>query len=157
MAHQQSYFYDTEVEWSEGKVATLRSSELPDLRIAPPPEFQGVPGIWTPEHLYVASVNACFVATFLAVADLSKLEFVSFSSGARGKLEKVEGSGYEITEIVLRPALVVRQSGDVDRAARVLEKAKQNCLISKSIKTVVKLEAEINSEGPESFIASSGA
>ena len=157
MAHQQSYFYDTEVEWTKSKIATLRSSKLPDLQIAPPPEFQGAPGFWTPEHLYVASVNACFVATFLAAADLSKLDFVSFSSGARGKLEKVEGSGYEITEIVLRPGLVVRQPADVDRAARVLEKAKSNCLISKSIKTTVKIEAEINSEGPDAFVASCGA
>src|SRR5262249_1693030 len=138
MTHQQSYFYDTEVEWGAGKIAVLRSSELPDLMVSPPPEFQGAPGFWTPEHLYVASVNASFVATFLAVAELSKLDFVSFSSRARGRLEKVEGSGYEITEIVLRPDLVVREPGDVDRAARVLEKAKQNCLISKSIKTIVK-------------------
>jgi organic hydroperoxide reductase OsmC/OhrA len=126
---------------------------LPTLQIAPPPEFQGDPGLWTPEHLYVASVNACVVMTFLAIAELSKLDFVSISSNARGKLEKVEGSGYEITEIAVTPTLILRDSRDIERAGRILDKAEKTCLISKSIKTVVRLEPEINSETPDILVA----
>jgi peroxiredoxin-like protein len=153
MTHQLPYFYGTEVEWAEGRKATLRASDLPAIQVAPPPEFQGEPGVWTPEHLYVASVNACFTVTFLAIAELSKLNFVSFTSGAKGKLEKVEGSGFEITEVVLKPKLVLRHSNDLERAARLLEKAEKNCLISKSIKTIVRLEAEINSETSNMLVA----
>jgi peroxiredoxin-like protein len=153
MTHQPPYFYETEVEWAGGRKASLRSSELPTIQVAPPPEFQGEPGIWTPEHLYVASVNACFTVTFLAVAELSKLDFVSFVSRSRGKLEKVEGSGFEITEIVLQPRLVLRHSNDLDRAVRILEKAEKNCLISKSIKTAVRLEPEIDSETSDMLVA----
>jgi organic hydroperoxide reductase OsmC/OhrA len=91
--------------------------------------------------------------TFLAIADLSKLEFVSIASNARGKLEKVEGSGYEITEISLTPTLVLRNSRDMERAGRILEKAEKTCLISNSIKTVVKLEPEINSETSDILVA----
>lgn len=153
MTHQLPYFYETEVEWASGRKASLRSSGLPALEIAPPPEFQGEPGIWTPEHLYVASVDACFVVTFLAIADLSKLDFVSFASDAKGKLEKIEGSGYQITEVVIRPKLVVRNARDMERAARLLDKAERNCLISNSIKTVVKLEPEINFESSDKLVA----
>lgn len=153
MTHQLPYFYETEVEWAAGRKANLRSSGLPALQIAPPPEFQGDPGIWTPEHLYVASVNACFVVTFLAIAELSKLDFVSFASNAIGKLEKIEGSGYQITEVVLRPKLMVGHARDRERATRLLDKAEKNCLISNSIKTVVKLEPEINSEISDTLVA----
>ena len=131
----------------------MRSSGLPALEIAPPPEFQGEPGLWTPEHLYVASVNACFVVTFLAIAELSKFDFVSFASDASGKLEKVETSGYQITEIMLRPKLIVRHARDEERAARLLNKAEKNCLISNSIKTIVKLEPQINSESSDTLVA----
>jgi peroxiredoxin-like protein len=153
MTHQLPYFYTTELDWTGGRKATLRSSGLPALQVAPPPEFQGESGVWTPEHLYVASVNACFVVTFLAIAELSKFDFVSFASNATGKLEKVEGSGFEITEIVLKPSLVVHNSNDFERAARLMEKAERNCLISKSIKTTVKLEMEINCEMSDTFVA----
>jgi peroxiredoxin-like protein len=153
MTHELPYFYETEVEWAGGRKATLQASELPAIRVAPPPEFQGEAGVWTPEHLYVASVNACFTVTFLAIAELSKLNFVSFGSSAKGKLERVEGSGFEITEVVLKPKLVLRHSNDLERAARLLEKAEKNCLISKSIKTIVRLEPEINSETSNMLVA----
>ena len=144
IANQPPHFYETEVEWTGERKGALRALSLPTVEIATPPEFKGHEGRWTPEHLYVASVNACFMTTFLALAELSKLEFSSFSCDARGKLEKGEEHGYCITEIILRPHLVIDHSRDQERAGRILEKAEKNCFISNSIKTIVKLEPKIN-------------
>jgi organic hydroperoxide reductase OsmC/OhrA len=125
----------------------LRSSaDLPVLEVASPPEFQGQEHTWTPEHLFVASVNSCYMATFVAIAELSKLEVVSFTSTAVGKLEKTERQGYRITEIALRPKLLIRFASDAERAQRILEKAERNCLISNSITSDVTLEPEIDFE-----------
>ncbi len=121
----------------------MRAPGLLTLEVATPPEFKGHAGIWSPEHLYVASVNACFMSTFLAIAELSKLEFVSFTCQAEGKLEKEEGRGYRMTEITLKPTLTVGYDHDRERATRILEKAEKNCLISNSINTAVRLEPEI--------------
>ncbi len=146
MKEQPPFFYETEVEWKEERKGELRSPNLPALAVATPPEFQGHEGFWTPEHLYVASVNVCFMTTFLAIAQNSKLDVASFRASAKGKLEKVEGTGFQITEIILRPRVVVRSSQDLDRAGRILAKAEKNCLISISIKTVVKVEPEVYCE-----------
>lgn len=143
------YFYKTEVEWSEGRSGELRAANLPSLRVAAPPEFNGEEGMWTPEHLFVASVNACFVTTFRVIAQNSKLEVLSLSAAATGKLEKVDGAGLQFTEIVLKPRLVVRSGRDAERAGRILAKAEEHCLVSSSIKTVVKLEPEIYNESGE--------
>ena len=136
-------FYEAEVEWTGERKGDLRSPNLPTLGVAAPPEFQGHEGVWTPEHLYVASVTACFMTTFLAIAENSKLETVSLCAGARGKLEKVEGAGFQITEIVLKPKLVIQFTRDLERAKRIIEKAEKNCFISNSIKTLVTVEPEI--------------
>jgi peroxiredoxin-like protein len=136
-------FYEAEIEWTGERRGDLRSPKLPPLQVAAPPEFQGHEATWTPEHLYVASVSACLMTTLLAIAENSKLEIVSFSASAKGKLEKIEGQGYQMTEIILKPRLVIRSNRDLDRAARILEKAERSCLISNSIKTAVKLEPEI--------------
>lgn len=140
------FFYETEVEWTGERRGELRSPNLPALEVAAPPEFQGPEGIWTPEHLYVASVNTCFMTTFLAIAHNSKLEIVSFRAKARGKLEKVEGLGYQMTEVILSPRLVIRASRDLERARRILEKAEKNCLISNSVKSAIKVEPELYCE-----------
>ncbi len=144
MNEQLPYFYDTTVEWTNARQGTLSAPELTSLTIAAPPEFKGHAGLWTPEHLFVASVNACFMTTFLAIAELSKLEFVSFTCSAQGKLEKAESHGFKITEVVLHPKLVIRHAHDLARAERVLGKTERNCLISNSIHTVVRLESEIS-------------
>jgi peroxiredoxin-like protein len=150
MTTQSPHFYETEVVWVGERIGELRSPGLPTIEVTSPPEFQGHAGVWTPENLFVASVNACFLMTFLAIAELSKLDFVSISAAARGRLEKVEGAGYQITELVLKPKLVVRFSRDVERAGRLLEKAEKNCFISNSIKTRIALEPEVMAEQVES-------
>jgi organic hydroperoxide reductase OsmC/OhrA len=137
------YFYETEVTWTGERRGDLRAPGLPALEVAAPPEFKGHEGIWSPELLYVASVNSCFMATFLAIAELSKLGFIRFTCNARGKLEKEEGRGYRITEIVLSPKLVIGHERDAEQAIRILEKAEKSCLISNSINTAVRLEPEV--------------
>jgi peroxiredoxin-like protein len=144
---ENQYLYQTEVEWTGERHGELRSAALPKLEVDAPPEFKGHEGVWTPEHLFVASVNSCFMTTFLAIAENSKLDFVKFNAAAEGKLEKVEGQGLMITHITLRPKLVLKNSRDADRALRIFEKAEKHCLISNSIRSETTLEPQVNYEG----------
>lgn len=140
---ENNYYYTTEVEWTGERHGDLSAPVLPGLKVDAPPEFKGHEGVWTPEHLFVASVNSCFMTTFLAIAENSKLEFVSFRAGAKGKLEKLTDQGFVMTEITLQPKLVVSNARDVERASRILMKAERNCLISNSIKATTRLEPQI--------------
>jgi organic hydroperoxide reductase OsmC/OhrA len=140
---ENQYYYETEVEWIDGRGGELRAPDLPTLEVSPPPEFQGNECTWTPEHMYVGSVNACFMSTFLAIAGLSKLDLLSFISSGVGKLEKTQGQGYSITEVVLKPRLIIGREEDREKALRALQKAEKSCFISNSIKTEIKLEPEI--------------
>ena len=140
---EDKYFYKTEIEWTGERHGQLCAPVLPCLQVDAPPEFKGHDGVWTPEHLFVASVNSCFMTTFLAIAENSKLDIISFKAGATGKLEKTDGPGFIMTEIRLHPALVIADARDFERANRILEKAEKHCLISNSIKSVTTLEAEI--------------
>ncbi len=100
MAESPVFYYETEVEWKKEKGAQIGGPSLPAVPVGAPPEFKGSEGVWSPEHLFVASLNTCYMLTFLAIAENSKVPLMSFSSTAKGKLEKVAGSNYQITEIV---------------------------------------------------------
>ncbi|HEX6732874.1 MAG TPA: hypothetical protein VF074_22835 [Pyrinomonadaceae bacterium] len=52
--------------------------------------------------------------------------------------------GLDMTDIILRPRLVISHARDAERAFRSLEKPEKNCSLSNSIKTVTSLEPEIN-------------
>lgn len=151
MGAADTLFFETEIEWEKGRQGRLKAAQMPPIIVDAPPEFKGHEGVWTPEHLLVASLNACFMVTFLAIAENSKLTIASLRSTARGKLEKVEGAGYQITEVAIRPVVVVQSGHDLERAARLVEKAERICLISNSVKSAVRLEPEIfNEQSPAS-------
>ena len=79
------HYYAVDVEWSDSRKGIICSPELNKhegvcIEVATPPEFpQGIAGIWSPEHLFVAAVSGCLMTTFLAIAENSSLEFMSFS------------------------------------------------------------------------------
>ena len=136
--------YTTHLKWTAERKGTLSSSGLPEVEVATPPQFPGGhPGIWSPEHLFVAAAEACIMTTFLAIAANSKLEFSSYESEAEGVLEKTD-TGFQITEITVRPKIRVEKEEFVQKAQRLIEKAEQHCLISNSMKAAVHLIAEVS-------------
>jgi len=137
------HYYNTEVTWESGRRGILSAPDLNKITVATPPEFpKGEPNIWSPEHLLVAAVNSCLMTTFLAIAENSKLDFVSFTSNGIGKLEKVEGK-YLISEIELKPMVVLKNIKDKERALRIIEKSEMACLISNSVKSKIVLSPEV--------------
>ena len=137
--------YNVSLKWNEGRKGIMKSPELPTkIEVATPPEFEkGIPGIWSPEHLYTASVLSCFMTTFLAIAEYSKLEFEDFDVDAEGILDKVDGK-FLMTEVNLTVKLKINDINKKEKAERVLQKLEAACLITNSIKTTVNLNYEIN-------------
>lgn len=135
---EKVHYYDVNLKWDADRKGTMSSPVLNDpLEVATPPEFpKGMPGIWSPEHLLVAAVNSCLMTTFLAIAENSKLAFISFESSAKGKLEIVEGK-FMISEIELSPVLRITSSDDEEKAGRILQKSEAACLISNSVKSKI--------------------
>lgn len=138
------HHYEVKLNWESERKGSMSSPVLnAPIEVATPPEFpKGIPGIWSPEHLLVAAVNSCLMTTFLAIAENSKFDFISFESNADGKLEKVDGR-FMISEIVLKPVLTVSADADQEKALRILQKSEAACLISNSIKSTIVFQPKI--------------
>ncbi len=145
---EKSYSYRASAHWTTHKRGIVEAESIPrTINFAAPPEFGGEPGLWTPEHLLLAAVATCYVATFRAVAEASKLEFHGMEVAVEGVVEKQEG-GFRVTKIVLRPVLTITREGDRERASRLLEKAERVCLIGRSLSSAIVLEGSIVVEAP---------
>lgn len=145
---QKKYTYRTTAHWTMHKRGIVEGESIPrTINFAAPPEFGGEPGLWTPEHLLLSAVSTCFVATFRAVAEASKLEFPGMEVDVEGAIEKQEG-GYRFTTITVRPTVTIHHEEDRERTGRLLEKAERICLIARSILATIVLEAKIVVESP---------
>jgi peroxiredoxin-like protein len=122
--------------------AMVSTPGIPDLRTAPPADFDGPGDAWSPEHLLLAAVQTCFLFTLRAVARASKLDFVSLDIDATGTVQRQDGIT-RFTEIVLRPRLVIPPDGSLERARHALEKCERHCLVTASLSTPVRMALEI--------------
>jgi peroxiredoxin-like protein len=126
---------------TEGNVV-LKADDLPQLISAPPAQFGGPGNQWSPEHLLVASVADCFILTFRAVAQASKLAWDNLDASAEGVLERVD-QVTRFTTITVSATLTVPAGTNIDKARQLLEKAEAACLITNSLSGKTHLEAEI--------------
>lgn len=140
----EKHQYNLDLEWIGERKGVLSSPEFSStIEVVTPPEFdKGIAGFWSPEHLFTAAVQSCFMTTFLAIADFSKLEIVKLSCKAKGILEKVDGKFF-MTEIILEPTIQIAKEEDYEKTEKIILKAEKACLISNSIKSRVTVSSNV--------------
>src|ERR1051326_1361351 len=93
----------------------ITSKDLPCLVSAPPAEFDGPGHLWSPETLLMAAAADCFVLTFRAIANMSKLCWTSIVCDAKGTLDRSDGV-MRFTSIELYARLLLPAGADEEKA-----------------------------------------
>jgi organic hydroperoxide reductase OsmC/OhrA len=137
----KSFLYRNNLVWDTARRGRTSAPGKPDIEIGSPPEFKGQAGVWAPEEMLVAALNACMMLTFVAFAQGKKLEFAAYESAAEGLLENVDGK-YRIVEVSVRPIVVLSSEADIAAARTIMAEVKANCFISNSITADVKLDPQ---------------
>ena len=130
--------FESDAAWTREKECTICAPGKPEIQLSSPPEFKGRVGVWTPEDMFVASVNVCTLMTFLAYAKHKNLALAGYESSVEGVLEYSNGK-YLFTEITIHPHVTVKAQEEIERAREILEDAHNNCLISNSIVAQVRI------------------
>jgi organic hydroperoxide reductase OsmC/OhrA len=124
----------------------VTSAELPRLETAPPPEFDGPGGVWSPETLLCASLADCFILTFRAVSRVAQLKWIRLNCRVDGILERVARTS-QFTRFTTFAELVVPAGTNVEAARKLLEQAEHGCLIANSLRSARSLEAQVFVDG----------
>jgi organic hydroperoxide reductase OsmC/OhrA len=134
--------YEATLNWEGDSRAALSSGARPVLVGGPPPEFDGEPGWWSPEHLLLSSANLCLMTTYMVLAKKAGLEIGGYRSVAEGVLEKTK-EGIVFTRIALQVSILAPPSRQ-DEARKLVETAKKYCIVSNSLKRPVEVEATVD-------------
>lgn len=136
------HIYRTNVKWTELRIGILSSEGKPDIKVACPPEFGGHPNIWSPEDLFLASIEVCTMTSFLYLAGRSKIIINSYESKAKC-LAKLVGGVFKLTDINIFIKIHAPSDYKKERIEKLLEKLPKICLVSNSIDGNLKLTSEI--------------
>jgi len=123
----------------------MSAPRIPDVRLGCPKAFGGDEKNWTPEHLFIASIEACIMMTFDEIAAKSGLEVVSYESSAEGEL-RTEGGVFRFSRVTVRPKIVLAGGSSPEKGRKLIEKAHRRCLVTNSLVTETRLEPEIEIE-----------
>jgi peroxiredoxin-like protein len=138
-----SYSFESSARWTGGQQGVVAGHEVkPSINFSAPPEFHGQAEVWTPEHFFTSAVATCFITTFQAIAAYSKFEAHALEVSVEGQVEKGEG-GFRFTRVTIRPMLTINSESDRERGLRLLEKAEQACLVSRSLQSQILLEPQV--------------
>jgi len=138
----RKFSYKTTVEWKEQKKGVLSSEGKPSFEVATPVEFRGHAGVWTPEDLFVSSVNICVMTTFLFFAEKEGIELLDYKSEGEGVLEKLNNK-FMFSRITLKVLVSVKTRDQIIKARELIIRAEENCLISNSIASKVTVDPVI--------------
>lgn len=136
--------YEVNLKWTGKSKGILSSTVLPkEIEVATASEYnKRMKGIWSPEHLLIASINSCLMSTFLEIAENSKLEFISYESKSLCTISFINGK-HTLTEIVLKPKVAIPHTQKIEKIKHILEMSKNVCLIANAIKIPIQLDPEI--------------
>ena len=123
----------------------LQSPGIPSLVTATPPEFDGPGGLWSPETLLVAAVADCFLLTFRGIARASKMPWISVSVTCEGTLERPDRVS-QFTRFDLHATVTLPPEVRPDQARRILTRAEETCLITRSLKGATHLHIDVRQE-----------
>jgi len=142
IATPKTFTYTTTLDHVIARTGVARSGAKPELRVASPPEFKGEKDVWTPEDLFVSSIEVCLMLTFIGVAEKRALEFIRYESSAEGTLEWIDGS-YRFTRVVVRPRVTVASVEAIAVAYEVIGRAHATCLVANSVRSDVIVKPEV--------------
>lgn len=140
----KKFSFDVNAVWQKDNTFQLGSPVLKTqiLTAIPPPFKDGLDGLWSAEHLFLAAIVACFAQTFQHLSELSELPFDSLSCGVSGEVEMVDGV-LAFHKVLLFPTLTLPLETYRAKAELDLEKAERDCIIFDSIKTKLVIESKI--------------
>jgi len=136
------HHYSVKARGSASGAVPVTSQGLPELATAPPPEFDGPGGTWSPETLLVAAIADCFILTFRGVSRAAKFPWERLECEVEGVLDKVAGVT-QFCRYTTRATLTVVQRTDQAKAHELLERAEKVCLVANSLRGERSLEVRI--------------
>jgi len=134
--------YKTSLRWTGEKKGILSCDGKPDVDVACPPEFGGHPDIWSPEDIFLASVEICTMTTLLWLTNRENIILKSYGSKADGTVE-ISGGALQFKSIKIKVKIDVSSKDDCMRVQDLLKKVERTCLIFNSIKTDICIEPSI--------------
>ena len=128
-----SYNRAHDILYKEGRVTVPGSAA---------PEFRGDESRVDPEEQFVASLSACHMLSFLAIAARRRIVVDAYEDDAVGYLEKGADGKWRLTRVTLRPSVRLAYGAPRATIDEIHHLAHETCFIANSVTTSVAVDPQ---------------
>ncbi|MBA3323082.1 MAG: OsmC family protein [Pyrinomonadaceae bacterium] len=111
---------------------TISVDHKSDILGSSDPAFRGDTTRHNPEDLLVSSLSACHLLSYLHLCAVNGITVVEYSDNAEGIMQETADGGGHFTEVMLRPAVVITDAAQIDKANELHGEAHRLCFIANS-------------------------
>lgn len=126
-----------------GRKYRVQFEGKPELKGSADPMFRGERDAYNPEDLFVASLSACHLLSYLALCARSRVNVVAYEDDASGILKLRPDGGGSFESVTLRPVVTITPESDERRALELHDTAHDLCFIAASVAVPVYHEPRI--------------
>jgi organic hydroperoxide reductase OsmC/OhrA len=95
-----------------------------------------------PKNCCWRAVAGCFTTTLRSISSSAQFDYTDLEVEASATLRKME-SGYNFSEIVIRPTLKIADDAERALALDLLKKAQRLCLVSRAFAIPMRFEPQL--------------
>jgi organic hydroperoxide reductase OsmC/OhrA len=148
-----THHYETRLRWTGSTGLGWEGYDRAHTAVAPPAEQEirlttgeahGDPRVLNPEQLVVMAASSCQMLWFLYLAAKARIDVVEYEDEASGLMPE-DDEPVRITEITLRPRIVIAGEASEERVRKLAHTAHEHCFIANSLRSDVRLEPRIES------------
>jgi len=126
-----------------GRDYTVVIEGKPELRGSADPMFRGSAELPNPEDLFITSLSACHMLTYLALCAKKGISVVSYKDDARGTLELTPDGGGKFIDVTLNPLVMITDGAKQAEAMALHEDAHRLCFIAASCSAPIRHNAVV--------------
>jgi organic hydroperoxide reductase OsmC/OhrA len=140
--------YEARLRWSGSTGAGWDGYDRAHAASAPPAEqeltlttgeSQGDPRQLNPEQLLVMAASSCQLLWFLHLAAKARIDVVEYVDEPTAAMPEGEG----LSEITLRPRIVLASEASEERVAKLVRTAHEHCNVAASLRTRIAIEPRV--------------
>ena len=110
----------------------------PDLAGSADPVFRGEADKLNPEDLFLASISACHMLSYLALCARKRVVVLAYEDEAHGRMTTAANGGGKFEEVTLHPSVTIAGEENAALALQLHDTAHELCFIANSCSVPIR-------------------
>jgi organic hydroperoxide reductase OsmC/OhrA len=142
----ETHEFNASVTWTGGHEGDVILEGKPLLSITSPTQWEGKPGIYSPQDLFISAIAGCYITTFATLMDRMQQPVKAHQAIGRAVLQRHPEGGWHFTDVYVTMNITVPKEAILSQVERAVSLTEKYCQVSRSLACKLHIKPNIKQE-----------